>query len=418
LASAVYAGALLLVWVAEAPAQTSAASPAPAASAQPAQPAEAWVFGMPATRVGDARPWLDTYSGGSGFWINPEYLLWWVRKEHLPGPLVTSAESQNSPTAGVPGTPGTTVLFGDNNLGLGTFNGGRLTAGYQSDELPVSFEMSFFAIEDKHVHFSVESNKMGSPFIAIPVNVFGQGPTAVAVSNPGLFSGGVQIDAGSSLWGGEVNCVKHVLVEDKQGLSCLVGLRFLQLSESFHIATSSTDLDTGQTFTAFDSFGTRNNFFGAQAGLAYAVRCDRLCLTLFDKLGLGGNEQRIDISGARSGASTACGCLGASGFLTTPSAVSGIFTSPSNVGSFHRTRISFIDEVGVNGNFELCECVSATAGFSLLYWSNVARPGDQINTIVAPGGVTPPPKAIIPGPLNKDTDFWAYGFNFGLEFRY
>ncbi len=61
-------------------------------------------------------------------------------------------------------------------------------------------------------------------------------------------------------------------------------------------------------------------------------------------------------------------------------------------------------------------------GYDFLYWSSVARPGDQIDrtvnsTQIAPrtGPFTGPAR---PAFEFKNTDYWAHGVNFGVEFRY
>jgi hypothetical protein len=63
-------------------------------------------------------------------------------------------------------------------------------------------------------------------------------------------------------------------------------------------------------------------------------------------------------------------------------------------------------------------------GYSFLYLSSVVRPGDQIDRVLnvtripnfVPGAV--PSGPLRPMPLIHDTDFWAQGINFGVEFRF
>ena len=70
----------------------------------------------------------------------------------------------------------------------------------------------------------------------------------------------------------------------------------------------------------------------------------------------------------------------------------------------------------------------------MLYWSNVARPGSQIDTVlnsklVPTGALLPtntnPVGLFVPGAEQgrpyfafRDTAFWAHGLNFGMELRY
>jgi hypothetical protein len=63
-------------------------------------------------------------------------------------------------------------------------------------------------------------------------------------------------------------------------------------------------------------------------------------------------------------------------------------------------------------------------GYSFLYWSNVVRPGDQIDRTV---NFTQVPIDPTNGPLSgsarpalmpRQNDFWAQGFNFGIEIQF
>jgi hypothetical protein len=64
------------------------------------------------------------------------------------------------------------------------------------------------------------------------------------------------------------------------------------------------------------------------------------------------------------------------------------------------------------------------AGYNFLYWSNVLRPGDQIDRTVDLTFVPNPPPGVPPSGQNRPTvpftrsDFWAQGVQFGLEFRW
>jgi hypothetical protein len=61
-----------------------------------------------------------------------------------------------------------------------------------------------------------------------------------------------------------------------------------------------------------------------------------------------------------------------------------------------------------------------TAGYSLIYWSKVARAGDQVDTSVnttqqSGGTLTGNPNPRFPYAF---TDFWAQGANLGLEYKF
>ena len=89
-----------------------------------------------------------------------------------------------------------------------------------------------------------------------------------------------------------------------------------------------------------------------------------------------------------------------------------------------RDAFAVVPEVGVNVGYQITESLRLFAGYSFIGWSDVARPGDQIDvglnpnliptsaTFGAPGGPPRPALAV------QRTDFWAQGVNFGVEWRY
>jgi hypothetical protein len=67
--------------------------------------------------------------------------------------------------------------------------------------------------------------------------------------------------------------------------------------------------------------------------------------------------------------------------------------------------------------------VQVYAGYNFLYWSNVIRPGDQIDrtvdlTFVPNAPPVPPSGQNRPAPTFGQSDFWAQGVQFGVQFRW
>jgi hypothetical protein len=103
---------------------------------------------------------------------------------------------------------------------------------------------------------------------------------------------------------------------------------------------------------------------------------------------------------------------------------SGQLALPSNIGSFGQNRFAVVPETGINFGYALTRHIRLTFGYTLLYWSSVFRAGDQIDrgvnptelaALVGQGTLTGPAR---PNFTFHNTDFWAQGLNFGLQFRY
>jgi len=104
----------------------------------------------------------------------------------------------------------------------------------------------------------------------------------------------------------------------------------------------------------------------------------------------------------------------------------GVLALSSNIGRQVHDQFSVVPELGVNIGCRVTRNLTAYVGYSVLYWTDVARPGDLINRTVNPSllptsqafGTAVPNAAAQPVSGLQHTDFWAQGVNFGLEFRY
>ncbi len=95
----------------------------------------------------------------------------------------------------------------------------------------------------------------------------------------------------------------------------------------------------------------------------------------------------------------------------------------SNVGTLTDQQFTVLPEVGFNIALQLTTHISLFGGYQFTYWSDVVRPGDQIdrnvnaNLIpVKSDGTNLGPQS--PAAVLNHTDFWADGFSAGLKFEW
>jgi hypothetical protein len=113
---------------------------------------------------------------------------------------------------------------------------------------------------------------------------------------------------------------------------------------------------------------------------------------------------------------------------STFTAVGGVLALPNaNIGQYSRDVFSVVPEIGVTLGYQVTSRWRATLGYNFLYWSNLIRPGDQIDTTIdvtrVPRFLPPnsnvqpvfPPRPTV---LFASTDFWAQGISFGAEYRW
>ena len=407
---------LLLVLTSALGAQAQELLPPPSPPPQTIHPDEAF-WSLP---VVDPEP-----GSQATVWLKGEYLLWWIRKSPSNTPLVTLGDAADA----VPGAldqPGTHVLFGNRPFSFDAASGVRVTAGvdFLSD---FGIEGSYFALERKANTFTVTSDDNGNPLIARPVfNNQTQSENAYLYSLPDAASGSVSAVVQSRLQGGELNLTSKIFCSDTMTIKALAGFRYLELTEDLGVVGNLTPLvpgfltfmgqaaDPPSTLTESDYFLVRNKFYGGQVGGQIGWRSERLSLDGTGKLGLGTTQEFFFINGLTT--------VNSAGTVSTNPG--GLLAQPSNMGRHFHSSFAVVPELGLTAGYQLSQQFKATMGYNLLYWSKVARPGDQIDRTVNPTQVARDSNfgngAADLRPIFQvhETDFWAQGLTFGLEFQY
>jgi hypothetical protein len=374
-----------------------------------------------------------------GAWVNVDYLLWSVSGYDLP-PLVTAAPNTEVPDLG---NPNTAVLFGGNEVDDELRSGGRIRMGMWLDShQSAGIEGHFFGFEEVRSHFNFEQTgpaalSLGRPFIEVAPNqpIPGVNPGEAALlaafvdPNTGLVvsNGRADIDTSSNLYSAGILARAFVAEDSGVRVDALGGFRFLRFDEGLFIESTSIagpgaafPIPIGFTRRVTDVFNTVNQFYGAEFGLNIERDFgELLTIELIPKIALGDVYQRVDLEGSKSFEFPG---------LAPDIRPGGLLVQPSNTGtplarnSFDRDEFAVLPEVNINAGVQLTRQVRATAGWSVLYLSNVVRPGQQINRRVNGNQLVDNPipagQEIAPLLNFNDTDVWLYGLNFGVEAVY
>ncbi len=131
-----------------------------------------------------------------------------------------------TPPPGALSSPGTAILFGGQDVSLGTFSGLRLQGGVDlTDDRSLAVEGGGFLLEQRARSFTASSNAAGVPFLAIPVidSVTGR-ETSVAASfaddSANLFgglSGGIAAETTTRLWARKPTSLRWSCAETRSG---------------------------------------------------------------------------------------------------------------------------------------------------------------------------------------------------------
>ena len=156
----------------------------------------------------------------------------------------------------------------------------------------------------------------------------------------------------------------------------IYGVRWAQLNEGISItedltATAQSPDPAGTTFDINDSFSSSNEFFGGEVGFIVDWERRRWSLELLSKLAIGNTRQRADFRGVTT--------ISEPGGDTDVFPNRGLLVQPSNAGDYEQDQFSVIPQLGLTGGYQMTQRLRLTVGYSLLYWSRIARPGDLID---------------------------------------
>jgi hypothetical protein len=371
-------------------------------------------------------------------WGGAEYLFWWVKGQHLSTPLVTTStnlgatDAAGNNVAGGLGQPGTIILVGP-GASYGPLSGGRFTLGGWLDrEGTIGVEARGFFLGTSSFHRTESSGPAGSPLIGLPITdvsgLSGGGQNAIVESFPGTFAGGDTVISHSRLWGAEANGIVNIRRTSTWSLDVIAGFRYLDLREDLSVIGQSSNLVPvaagggvaflnnffDGTVTSTDRFNTSNHFYGGQLGARVNKQFGSAFVNLTAKVALGSTHQVSDILGY-STLQTISG--------TTAATLGGTYAVASNIGQRTSDQFSVVPEVDFKIGYNFTPRIRTFVGYNFMYWSRVARPGEQIDPRVDVRQVPTVPgfdgaAHSFPSPVLRNSDFWAQGITAGLEFRY
>ena len=382
----------------------------------------------------------EHFGGDTRLYGGGEFLLWWINGFNTP-PLVTTgpatATAGHVATSGFLGGSGVSTLAGGERLdGNDPYYGGRFTLGlWLEDEHTLGVEGNFLFLGRRSQDSSFNSAEfpvLTRPFtLASNGQSFGQIVAMPGVHIPGdgtagtVSTGSVAVNSQSEMWGGEVNLRTNLCHDCRSYLDLVGGFRYLELDESLTI-NEATVAGPGMTrffpslagtaFQIADRFATQNRFYGGQVGVAGEFfLANRLSVGGAAEVAIGATYESIEVQGSTLSIKGA----------TSTAVKGGLLALPSNSGRFHRDPFAVLPDGTLNVGYYVTPHLRLSVGYDSLYWSRVARPGDQIDTTVDASkvpsfrglGFAAAPIAH-PVPTLKESDFWAEGVNVGLEFRW
>lgn len=349
-----------------------------------------------------------------------EVMAWWTKGLDVPPLVTTSPPGTPRDQIGVLGAPGTTILFGGEGINNEGRGGGRATLGYWlNPNCGLAIESVYTFASDASTDFQVASP--GTPSLARPFrNTVTGMQDAVQLAIPGELSGGVSIHANTEFQTFDLRFRKTIAEEGDMLVDFLIGYRYAEVNDQLTIADTTTTLVpfppplpivvAGTNLSGIDRFETTNRFNGAQFGFNCELARWPWTWELLLNLAVGNTSSEVFIDGSTR--------------ITVPGAApvnqaGSKLALPSNMGRFQQDSFSVIPEVGLRLNYDFAPRWRMSVGYSLLYWSHVARAGNQIDLDIDenqfPVPNVPPGAGLWPEFRFVFDDFWAQGVGLKLE---
>jgi hypothetical protein len=345
--------------------------------------------------------------------VGAEALVAWLKKSPTPVPIITDNYAD---------APAVTIFLGGGSVDTNPNAGLRLTGTYRVDNR-LGVELSGFYIPTRHTTGTVSSTgEPGSVDLMLPFrDVTIDQENVTEISFWPEYRGSAEAKFTNNLWGGELNLTWAMPPADAWRVDLLGGFRFLRLRESYDITTSSpfNPPNPVDVWNTLDSFDARNRFYGVQIGARAAYDQGPWVGSAIGKVALGSMQQRVSIDGFVE--TNDYNDYGATQIFP-----GGYFALPTNSGDHSRSTFAVVSELALNIGYRLTSQATVYLGYSFLYASNVARPGEQINRNINPTqtvsyGNDPPVTGIGPAQPTfsfRTTDFWAQTLSVGFAYLF
>ncbi len=376
----------------------------------------------------------DFVECGRRFWFRGDYLLWWTKSAELP-PLVTTNPDNTTPQdeAGILDADGTQILFGGGNANQGSRPGARFTFSFFPNcDDSSGIEIGYMFLSDKTARYRATSQN-GETILARPFFDTGTNQqSAVLLAYTGVAQvSNIAVDFTNDFQSLELLSRQALYRDAGRRVDVLFGYRYARFAERLSISHQFTNgpngsdlVPVGAVIAGSEAFAGSNEFNGGEIGISAQTRHYRWSFEGLAKLALGGTRSRVSINGQTTVDYPSPG-------FEHFSRQGALLAQTTNIGLYSKDSFTAIPEVGVTVGFDITSRLKATFGYSVVYWGQVARPGDQIDVGKVAGSsvvnINSNPPSLAgdeptgtPAPQFRftTTEFWAQGMNFGLDWRF
>lgn len=316
------------------------------------------------------------------WWFNFNLMFGFRKGRSYPALVTTDPSTEDSTTAGV--LPGATILYGadaeDRNTQMqpgASFDFGTWLNDCQS----VGFGGRYFFLGDDNGDFSTNSGEhsvLAIPFFSVDLGA----PSALLLAHPDIGgevrSGSVAIRASNQVYGFDAYA-RFLYCRTPNGrIDFITGWHTSNVNDTFALLMQTDANQANNDIRLLDEFNTQNTFNGVTLGIMTEHQCCCWTVRTRNRVSVGNMHQQVDINGG----TTVNGVLD-------QNEPGGLFTAASNIGNYSQDQFAAVTEANIAVGYHINPNMQLAVGYNLMYWSNVVRPGGQIDTTIDDANVPP-----------------------------
>ncbi|TVP95887.1 MAG: hypothetical protein EA381_18005 [Planctomycetaceae bacterium] len=349
-------------------------------------------------------------------WMRAELLLWFPQARDTP-PMGVVANPNQLPVLDPTVSPSA--------MPLGESFGNGLTPGFRGDvgryfangQFGVGGRVWVLGDDRDNLGFSGDGSdaSFGVPFFNTNPDRLGEDAVLIGFApnplTPGVGSvGDAHVHSSTSLVAAELYTRLLLGQSQRHRLELISGYSHFNLRDRLHLDIDTVELPSAERTIFRDRFDTRNEFHGGQLGTELTLYRGPWSASSLTKVHLGNMSQWVSVDGYSSQQ-----IIGPNSIVQQNE---GLFARGNALGTQRRDEFAFVPEVNLRLGYQFRKHVSLHAGYSFLYWSNVAMAGDQMdrNQFVDSATLDDPG----PGRYTslKSSGYWVQGIDLGATLTF
>ncbi len=347
---------------------------------------------------GDTRIYRSVFLGR--LWFEAEYLAWASSKTEVPTLINEVTNSLETPA------------FISGAIHDEIRSGGRLTWGYWfTPEHQTAIQVNFFEIDGHNLRYAGPATGTTVKRAVTSGSAWQVEPQPFA-KYPELEFQSLTARSDMDLLGTELLWRQVWRGTGTSRCDWLAGYRYvrlydgLSLSESWATPDDSTDNALDIDALRVDDLNSKNEFHGGELGLIGRWWGCRWAVQTLGKIAIGGTRTTTRLAATET---IAVGNSLTVNTLTDPTTDAGrTLVYPSSTNQYAQSQFAAVAELGLRVEYAMTKQCRASLGYSLMYWSRVARVLDAIS----------PMAGISSEFAFHNDDFWAHGLTAGLQYDF